>query len=426
MKYGRLVHIGFAKKDNSENRLMSLGDMFECLAIEKIYERLEINKEDILDCNQYEVMQYNGEYIVLPINIYSLNVRYSKRILPVFLGLTIGGTHDLSSEEINTLRRFSPVGCRDERTMHRLLDLGIDAYFQGCLVATFPKRVKNEKTQNKVFFVNPEAGIKPYIPKELLDNYEFFSHDFYSTVEEVTNGTSIYEYAQKAIDMYSNEARLIVTSKFHAAIIALALGIPVILVMENCYYKYSWIKKYIPVYEPKDYGNIDWNPKPICIPDSEKELMLNIACDRIKYTYNKYKDICTLSEIRESTGELNFQDIFYGNYAIEYIKNNWKTDEKIEYAFWGATETAVVLYKYISEKYPNAKLKKVYDFAIKNEFLNHSPESPDNIKKEDNYFILVTGNSASEAAKSLFTELGIPQNSFFCCERKILKKEDIN
>lgn len=51
-----------------------------------------------------------------------------------------------------TLRRFSPVGCRDERTMRLLLEHGIDAYLQGCLVATFEKRTELP-TQKKFFLL---------------------------------------------------------------------------------------------------------------------------------------------------------------------------------------------------------------------------------------------------------------------------------
>lgn len=191
MRYGILGHIGFSKKDGNENRLMSMGDIFECLAILRIYEELGINKNDLLTCYPYELDSYDGEYVVLPINVYALNVDYARRIIPVFLGLTLGGEHKISKKNLNMLRRFSPVGCRDERTMRTLQDKGIDAYLQGCLVATFPERKLNPETQKKVFFVDPEQGIKDYIPKELLENYEFFSHDFYMTPEEMLKGKDI-------------------------------------------------------------------------------------------------------------------------------------------------------------------------------------------------------------------------------------------
>lgn len=426
MKYGIQYHVGFSDKSNaSDSRLISVGDVLENLAVKRIYRRMGVPEDQIVECLQYEVQDYKGEYLVLPINIYSLNVRFSRRILPVFLGLTIGGHRDLSEQEVNTLRRFAPVGCRDEKTMRRLLDLGIDAYLQGCLVATFPKRTPNPDTQKKVFFVNPEAGIRDYIPDELLENYEFFSHDYYMSPEEMSGDQSLYDFGQGVLDMYAREARLIVTSKYHAALAALALGIPVVLVMENCYFKYTWIKEYIPVYEPKDYPNINWDPDPVVIPDEEKELMLGIACDRIRETVQKYARICRLSEIREDIGNDDFPDIFYGTYAIEHIRRSWPKDEPFDYAMWGATQTAVTLHEFISENYPNARLRRIYDYAVQDRFLGLDPAKPTQIPDDPDYFVLVTGNSAADAARDLFARIGKSPDRFFCCERKVLQEADL-
>lgn len=334
-----------------------------------------------------------------------------------------------SKENINLLRRFSPVGCRDERTMRMLLGHGIDAYLQGCLVATFPKRPLLE-TQNKVFLVNPEKGIEKYIPEELLDNYEFFSHDWYMTDEELYKEGDLYQLGERVIEKYTTEARLVITSKYHAAVICLALGIPVIMLIENNYYKYSWLEKFIPIYEPKDYPNIDWNPKSICIPDSEKELMLNIARKRIKDAYEKYHDICTLSEIRERPEVTHFDDIFYGHYAIEYVREHWKKDEKIDYAFWGATDTSRKLNDFIAQNYPNAKLMKVFDWSVRSEVEYKEgifiPEALDHIsdEKNKNLFIFVTGNSAAEAATELFEKLHRNPDTYFLCRRQVLTKEN--
>lgn len=430
MDYGILTHIGFSKKGEKQNRIISIGDVFECLAIRNIYKSIGINENELLICYPYELGEYDGEYCVLPINVYALNIDYSDRILPVFLGLTLGGGYKLSKRNENLLRRFSPVGCRDERTMRLLLKYGIDAYLQGCLVATFPKRPILD-TQKKVFFVNPEKGIQKYIPEELLDNYEFVSHDYYMTDEELYKEDGLYSLGESFIERYRTEARLVVTSKYHSAIICLALGIPVIMIIENNYYKYSWIEKYIPIYEPKDYVNIDWNPKAVCISDNEKELMLKIAKERIVDTYKKYHDICTLSELRENTEIDQFDDIFYGNYAIEYIKNNWERDIKIDYAFWGATDTSRKLNNFISEHYPNACLKKVFDWSVRAEVDYRDgifiPEPLENLSLDKNrkLFIFVTGNSASEAAEELFEKMHKESESYFLCQRRVLKEEDI-
>lgn len=430
MKYGILTHIGFAKKEGKQNRIISIGDVLECLVIRNIYYSMGINEEDLITCYPYELNEYQGEYCLLPINVYALNIDYSYRILPVFLGLTLGGGYRLSQKNINLLRRFSPVGCRDERTMRRLIDNGIDAYMQGCLVATFPKRPILD-SQKKVFFVNPEKGIEKFIPNELLLNCEFVSHDYYTTDEKLYQDGGLYHLGEKFIEKYSTEAKLVITSKYHSAILCLALGIPVIVVIENNYYKYSWLEKYIPIYEPKDYPNINWNPQAVCIPDAEKELMLQIARKRIQDTYEKYVDIYKLSEMRERPDIEYFDDIFYGNYAIEYVKKNWSKDIKVEYAFWGATDTSRKLNDFIADDYPGAHLKKVFDWSVRVEVEYKDgvfiPESLDNISSEENknLFIFVTGNSASEAAKDLFTKLQRKSDTYFLCQRQVLTEEDI-
>jgi len=431
MKYGILGHIGFSKKGHEGNRLMSMGDVFECLAIQQIYESMGVAKDELITCFPYELDSYEGEYIIVPINVYALNVDYSRRIIPVFLGLTLGGEHEILSKNLIMLKRFEPVGCRDERTMRKLQDAGINAYMQGCLVATFPERNEILPTQTKTFFIDPQQGIKDYIPSEILKDYEFFSHDFYMTPEQLFENGDIYELGNKTIERYKKEAKLIVTSKYHAAIIALALGIPVVMVIENNYYKYTWLEKFIPIYEPKDYEHIDWNPPVVKIPQEEKDLILKIARDRIYDTYEKYHDIYSLSEMREKIQMKNFHDIFYGNYAIEYVKNNWKKDTNLNYAFWGATQTAVRLNQYISENYSQTKLIKVFDWSIRNEIEFEDgvfvPENISNIEKEENknLFIFVTGNSASEAAKELFKKINKNSDNYFLCERKILQESDL-
>lgn len=425
MKYGRILHIGYSRGiDKSEKREINIGDIFECMALENVYDRMGIDKSQIVNCYQHQIKDYEGEYIVLPVNFYYTSARYSSRILPVFLGLTVGGQHELSDEEYTTLRRFSPVGCRDERTLRRLLDKGIDAYFNGCMVATFPEREQGLETQDTVFFADPQKGIKDYIPEELLKKYKFVYHDIYAIPEELSEDGNLMTYGKKILETYSREAKLVVTSRFHAAVMCLALGIPVILTMENNYYKYTWIQKYIPVYEPKDFDKIDWNPPVVTIPKEEKELMLDIACSRVKETYDKYYKICTLSEKRETIEIKEFDDIFYGSYAIQYMQKNWPKDIEIKYAFWGATQIAKKLQKFIEENYPNAKLHRVYDLLVKNEFLGLMPKTPDTIENDDPCFIFVTGQSVVNAARDKFKAMNKPESEYFMCQRQFLSEKD--
>lgn len=420
MKYGIRIHEGQAKaNEKNKERIINIGDLFMCLAVKRIYEKMEIPKDEIVEIQTYDFEDYDGEYIVLPMNFYESYLRISPRILPTFLALSLEWEQEWSEKEINMLRRFSPIGCRDERTMRELHKLGIDAYFNGCLVGTFPKRETNLDTQKKVFIIDAHECIKKVMPDSLKQEAVYFPHEYFKTLPDFLGEyDNIFDFAQSVIDMYAKEAKMIITSRFHGAVIALALGIPVILIMDNDYYKYSWIKKYIPIYVPADVEKIDWNPEPKCISDEEKELMIKVAQKRLRDTYEKYHDICTLSEYKEDLTQKEFDDLFYGEEAINYIKNNWETDTDKEYVFWGVTHTAFKIQEFISNNYPNAKLCNVYDMIVRNKFLGFIPEAPELIRKKEKRFIFVTADSANSAARKMFAEMGRDESEFFCCQRK--------
>lgn len=426
MKYGRIITLGVNNGvDTSAKRVINLGDIWQTMALDNLFRRLGIEESEIIECPQYGVEDYAGEYIVTPINQHMLTINYSNRILPVFIGMSLRGQHELNDKEEMILRRFSPVGCRDERTLRILLDKGIDAYFNGCMVATFPQRIQNLPTQDTVFLADANKAIIDYIPPKLLKKYKFIYHESYMEPNDLAEG-NFTAYGEMMKDLYSREAKLVITSRFHSAVMCLALGIPVIVTIENFNFKYTWIRKYIPVYEPTDFNKIDWNPPAVTIPDEEKELMIKIACDKIKATYDKYYDICTLSELHENVEIKEIDDLFYGNFAIEYIKKNWAKNTEIRYAYWGATYTAKRIQKFIDEYYPKAKLCHVYDILVTNSFLDKVPRHPDNIETDEPTFIFVTSNTAIVAAKEKFNGMNKPASEFFMCERQFMTQEDID
>jgi len=160
--------------------------------------------------------------------------------------------------------------------------------------------------------------------------------------------------------------------------------------------------------------------------------MLSIAQKRITEMYDKYYDYCRLSEMRERPGVAQFEDIFYGNGAIEFVKSNWDLDTSIQYAFWGATDTSRKLNAYIASHYPNARLVKVFDWSVRSE-VDYAegvfvPEPLDHITSFENegLFLFVTGNSASEAAIDLFAETERNPESYFLCRRYVLEEDDLN
>lgn len=91
MRFGILKHVGFSREGEEHNRIISAGDALECLAIRNVYRSMGIDENELVGCYPYELGQYYGEYCVLPINVYALSLDYSRRIIPCFLGLTLGG-----------------------------------------------------------------------------------------------------------------------------------------------------------------------------------------------------------------------------------------------------------------------------------------------------------------------------------------------
>ena len=92
MKYGLLMTS--VLKERKEEQCMNMGDMMQTLAIASIYERMGIPEDQIVEIGINDIMEYDGDYMILPINInLSLNwctniFPLPAKILPVFIGLS--------------------------------------------------------------------------------------------------------------------------------------------------------------------------------------------------------------------------------------------------------------------------------------------------------------------------------------------------
>ncbi|NLG03797.1 MAG: polysaccharide pyruvyl transferase family protein, partial [Clostridia bacterium] len=413
MKYANMIFNGVITTNDAKGiSLMNIGEPAQILAIDAIYDSMEIPKEDRIDIDYYDLDTYNGEYALLPINLMFAYLKYfmkedvifSPKIIPVFLGIAI---HDrnLSKESVQLLRNYAPVGCRDEFTLKLMQRYQIPAYLFGCITLTFPKRIQTPHMQ-KTFFIDVPIAVEKHIPRELMENAEYLSHMYYGRTQDLCNG-NLRDWAKNRIDQYRNEATLIVTSRFHAALIGIASGIPTILVLNTLIDKYRWIKKFIPIYTPENFDKIDWNPHPVSFEEL-KEQMRKLAVTRIKETYYKYSYLLDVSQSIESemTTDIdklqgNVYDGFsYYEHARKYIEAHWNKDTKITYSMWGLGKTAVDLYQYIMSNYPNAKLNKVFD-AQHIVFQGIQSEDPGKIVNDDD-FVFVTSTQACYPAEYYF------------------------
>lgn len=274
MKYGRLV---FSREFVSP-AVCNAGDIAQTLAIDLIYEKMGIPKEQIVDIPMEELGTYSGEKVILPLDGY---FRYSREypafptsenIIPVFLGVYSTSNQYLKHKAF--WQKNSPVGCRDEATFKAMTDKGIEAYLTGCMTVLFPKR-KEDSTRTKVFLVDAYKTVEDYMPKELLDRAEWITHDL-----PVTQGKSRVETAaecekitRKLYDRYRDEAALVVTSRLHCAVPCIAMGIPTIVVKDSYDERFSWLEKLIYLYTEDEFDKIDWDPEPVEMEEHKKAVM---------------------------------------------------------------------------------------------------------------------------------------------------------
>lgn len=423
MKYANLIHNGLAV--DKENRIVNLGDAFELIAIDQLYYQMGVTDDDIIMLDLYELEHYQGEEVILPINfmfmpqIMGVNLlNMSSKIIPVFLGLALTQT-TLSEEQISFLRKWEPIGTRDERTKNILCENGIKSYIGGCLVSTLSRKTCSPPNEDgKVAFIDVPRFVEPYVPDEIRKKIVFLDHEFFVSYEEVMEDTSLKRRAAERIQYYEDNISLIVTSRFHGAVIGLALGIPVILAAENNFYKFSWLSKLLPFYDRAHVSEIDWHPHPVDIAEIKQEI-LEIAKCRICHAYVTHYTTKKLQEQLCNADRDDSDALRYISSALSYVDDHWDADTPIKYAIWGINDNAIALHKYIKKQYPKAVLTTIYDGLQERKMagLTSIVPSPENISLDT--FVFVTSNTASRPAEELFKQLG--KTNYFLCKLEFIK-----
>lgn len=372
----------------------NLGDNIQIIALDYLYETMGIPKEDIIYIDTNELPIYEGEYVVLPVTMPLVNFtpngiagRFSDRIIPVFLGFTMV-KDSLLPEEVEYLKRFSPIGCRDERTLTTVRNYGIESYLHGCITSTLPGRDK-EGSFDKVIMVDAPTGIEKFIPDNLKSKLVYRTH-MHENLKADPKELMIEYYKE-----YKESACLIITSLLHCSVPCIAAGIPVILAKGDkaVSYRFSWLEKLIHIYTLDEFDQINWNAQPIMY-DEHKQRVEALTIKRLQDTFEKYYEILDLSyfyEMRQRKEYINdaCKEI------IDFIDTNWKdVNKEYKYAIWGLTQVGEYIYSYIQEKYKNAELCHVYDTYKQEKMCGLVSQHPQNIPNFKDELIIVATNGA--------------------------------
>jgi len=150
---------------------INIGDTIISLALDIIYQYMNISRDEIVTITHQEVASYDGEQIVLPITrgypqYHSIKGAFSSKITPVFICYSIFGS--MNPEDVPILKKYEPIGCRDMHTYSQCRMYGIDAYISGCITMCFPKRKETKHVKEKVFLVDVSDELEQYIPRLLM------------------------------------------------------------------------------------------------------------------------------------------------------------------------------------------------------------------------------------------------------------------
>ena len=413
MKYGILRY----KNINCIN----IGDAIQILAIKKIYEKMNISPEEIVEIDYKDLQDYTGEDILLPLAfpLYGVNkdnciTCFSPHILPIFLALSIL-TQNLEEHDINYLKKFSPIGCRDEFTFLTLKKYGIPAYLNGCTTLTLENMVANNK-KDTVYCVDVPEFFSQYIPDNYRQNLKYSSHIFKDIQGETV------DFAYGLLTDYCNNAKLVITSRLHCAVPCYAMGIPVIFISSEFSCRYSWLEDLLTVYTPDKWHMIDWSGD--CIRNNKKalflkDMMLAVAMEKIGLAMKIYK-ISNMYNMRQKRAYTRGPITS----TINYIENVWDRDSEFEYAVWGVTQVANELINYIQQNYPKAQLKWVIDQSKKKKFHGLTPVLYTDIDIKDikDSFVFITADAANIFAADFFKRINKPFETYFMCWKNVICK----
>lgn len=441
MKYG---YIDFDRTvnwywDNSWNNkaLLNIGDAAEYRVIRQLYSKLGIPDNKTLPLSISELISYRGEKLIVALNI-SLDsyVGYNRileelspDIVPVFLGMCFADSN-LTDRQIDCLRRFSPVGCRDQRSYDLMQSFGIESYLNGCTASCIDLPECSERNNDRILFIDVPAAVVKFVPDKVKNNICFLNQELYCRRSDMPLDFVPSQWAESILREYAVGARMIVTSRFHGAVLALAQNIPAVVTLERMTFRFSWIKNHLPIVTEGEYGDIDWD-MPSIDYTPVKKLIERISLRRIRETAEKYGDILELTDIQRTDGEpeqgKTNQTLYYQN-AWEQIKCSWKHDHSVRYAFWGVNDNSENLHRLISKEFPNAQLVNIYDMFRTVTFGGITSVKPEELKNyvgDSDFYLIITAYLAVRVAGDICESIKFPEDHIIKCERLFITKQDL-
>ena len=303
--------LGFSKSRN-------IGDYIQTKAVIDI-----LNKQNIKILEREKLNNYNGPPIKTIINGWFMenpkNWPPNNNINPLFISFHINPSivkTFINHQSIEYFKKHEPIGCRDYYTRDLLVKNGINAYFSSCVTLGIErKKYLKRQTPGGVIVIGAFDRLKPYLdyksplkfllslikyPLRIL-NYKIklqkFNRHLYKqrfqikrysqiTKNSINSHSEGIALAEEMLNKIA-ESDIIITSRIHAALPALAMGLKVIFIDEGLHHtnhkmRLSGLKNYFKTVDFKDFFMIN-------LEDVKNMENHDNYIQNIKQTINKFK-----------------------------------------------------------------------------------------------------------------------------------------
>ena len=300
----------------------NLGDDIQSLAAKQFLPRVDV----ILDRDSLNKYEYTEEIKVIMNGWFThkpKNWPPSSCISPLFISFHItpkAAEKLLRHESVSYLKKHEPIGCRDFYTKTLLENKGLEAYFSGCLTLTLDYKYKSKKKGEKILLVDVDKEIVDRIKRlpQISGKTEIITHRYspppFSRYglkrlknllpENMRNllweniainmilkkGKKIpveerFKRAEEQLQRLAT-AKLVLTSRLHAALPAVALGTNVIFIHNNLkdprflglldYVNHYHISEFKKIINKFDFDNPPENPNRDRLEKLKKQMIYKI------------------------------------------------------------------------------------------------------------------------------------------------------
>ena len=278
----------------------NIGDYIQTKAVLDLvgFNNIKILDRENLDKYDDNVIQtiINGWFMESP-----ENWPPSEKIKPLFISFHLNPSIEkelLKDESIKYFKSHEPIGCRDIYTRDILLEKGVNAYYSSCITTTIDRNnyLKSKTQAEGIIVIGAFDRLKPTLDykssvKLLLSifKYPFKKIDYTLKLSKFnrhlkSQNVKIKRYSQlnkrpikshnEGLNLASEmlekiaESEVMITSRTHAALPALAMGLKVIFIDQgldhiNHKHRLSGLKNYFTCVNLKDFFMINLDNIPL-------------------------------------------------------------------------------------------------------------------------------------------------------------------